>query len=831
MKKKSLLACLAFTLCASSISLAQTQQQRKKITSNYDVAKSSILAKKVQTITKENYDRAMLLAKKHNWPLTIDFEDGGFGELVGVIDGDTPMYNRTFNKGGVSTIYADKVHSGGSAGLDLNGENMTVGVWDGNTVRLSHELFEDRAFKMDNITGFHNHSTHVTGTIIGSAEFEDGEAIGVAPKAEAHTYDWNNDYEEMVEEAEEGLLVSNHSYGAVSIDNFGNPLLPVSFFGQYNFASAIVDEIAYEFEYYLPVWAAGNDRDYYQIINPDKGGYDLLTKEGNSKNNITVGSIHGVFNYTDPKFVRLSSFTNFGPTDDGRIKPDITAKGHNVYSAVAANDTIYGVMNGTSMAAPSVTGGVALLQQHANEENGDFYRSATIRGLIAHTATKAGAEGNPNYRYGWGIMNVAGAVDVITNNGDSTLIKETKLTQGENYSRIIKASEVKDLIATIAWTDLPGTPTSSNDDRTPVLVNDLDIRLTSLVNDEIYYPFILDPEQPEESATTGDNFRDNIEKIELINPEGDYILSVTHKKELEEEEQKFSLILSGIVNNPLTFETYQNNQYVCSGVQEELSIELLVDIEEDIENTVITVEDIPQGTNATIDDSNLADGVVILHLSDIETLSPDTYTLKLTAVNGSEEAVLYPDFVITDDEFTPIITTTPEEEEYVNKRYIAFEWEVPSPENRILSYTLELAYDNEFTDIVDTIEDIETNRYFYNGLELEKEYYWRVKAIGQCAESEYSDVVYFHTDKELSIQDHHIDSFVVHPNPATNKVVIDSPTLIKEVKVLNILGQEVMTSNPNTDSVQLDISGLPTGTYLLRISDDEASIVKKLIKK
>src|SRR5699024_5894036 len=165
-------------------------------------------------------------------------------------------------------------------------------------------------------------------------------------------------------------------------------------------------------------------------------------KEGNSKNNITVGSIHGVFNYTDPKFVRLSSFTNFGPTDDGRIKPDITAKGHNVYSAVAANDTIYGVMNGTSMAAPSVTGGVALLQQHANEENGDFYRSATIRGLIAHTATKAGAEGNPNYRDGWGIMNVAGAVDVITNNGDSTLIKETKLTQGENYSRIIKASEV-----------------------------------------------------------------------------------------------------------------------------------------------------------------------------------------------------------------------------------------------------------------------------------------------------------------------------------------------------------------------------------------------------
>src|SRR5699024_9121795 len=170
--------------------------------------------------------------------------------------------------------------------------------------------------------------------------------------------------------------------------------------------------------------------------------------------------------------------------------------------------------------------------------------------------------------------------------------------------------------------------------------------------------------------------------------------------------QKFSLILSGIVNNPLTFETYQNNQYVCSGEQEELSIELLVDIEEDIENTVITIEDVPQGINATIDDSVLADGVVTLHISDIEILSPDTYTLKLTAVNGSEEEVMYPEFVITDDVFNTIITTTPEEEKYVNKRYIAFEWKVHDPENRILSYTLELDYDNEFTDIVGTSEDI-----------------------------------------------------------------------------------------------------------------------------
>lgn len=771
----------------------------------------------------------MQLAHKNNWALTINFKDGGFGELVGVFEDGSPMYYRTYNKGGVSTIYADLVHTGGAAGLDLNGEDMIVGVWDGNTVRLSHELFEGRAIKKDNQTSFHYHSTHVTGTAIGSADVNEGKAIGVAPKAKAHTYDWGNDYIEMIEEAEDGLLMSNHSYGLVTISDHGQPLLPVSYFGQYMQGSAIIDAITYELEYYLPVFAAGNDRDYYRIINPDKGGYDLLTNEGTAKNNLVVGSIYEIEEYINPSRVMLSSFSNFGPTDDGRVKPDITAKGHGVYSALADNDSIYGSMNGTSMSAPSVTGGLALLQQHANNLNGEFYRSATMRGLIAHTATKAGAEGNPNYRFGWGVMNVAEAVDVISENGESTLVLETELEQGQNYLRTITASEVEDIVATIAWTDLPGAISSRIDNRTPVLVNDLDIRIVELESGTTYYPYILNPDFPTFYTSTGDNFRDNIEKIEVVDTEGMYNVMISHKNNLEEGIQKYSLILSGIKKSELYIETYENNAFFCEGEEDEFSMELLIHAESDIENTIVTIENAPQGLNTTIDDSDLANGIVLLKITGISDLVADTYLFEIKAVNGSNEAKFYPTIAITEDKFEGVELLFPGNGDDKQYSYINFRWE-PIRDNRVVSYTFELAFDQDFEDIVIIQEEILDTSFIYSNFERDKDYYWRVKAVGVCGEGEYGETFILHT-YDLSIDDHHIDSFVIYPNPATDKVSIDAPTLIKEVKVMNILGQEVMVSHPNSENVELDINGLPSGTYLLRISDDEASIVKKIIKR
>lgn len=828
MKKNTLLACLAFALGASSITFAQTQQDRKKITKNYNLLKTSVLSEEVAASAKENYNRAIRMAEKKNWPKEINFEDGGFGELVGITEENIPLYYRTYNKGGVSTIHADKVHTGGDAGLDLNGQDMIVGVWDGGSVRISHELFEGRALKLDGNSGLQSHGTHVTGTVIGSATVNEGNAIGVAPEATAHTYDWNNDYQEMIEEAEEGLLVSNHSYGLATIDNSGNPILPPSYFGQYQQQARTMDNMLHDLEYYLPVYAAGNDRSYYNLINPGKGGYDLLTGEAVAKNNLVVGSIHELEEYEGPSSVQISSFSNYGPTDDGRVKPDIVAKGSDVYSATANSDSSYTVYGGTSMASPSVAGGVALIQQHANNEFGDYLRSATVRGLIAHTATKAGTEGSPNYRFGWGVLNVEKAAEVISNHGESSLVRELVLEENQEYLITVNASELEDLTATIAWTDLPGVVSNATDDRKPILVNDLDIRIIE-VDGEKYYPYTLNAEHPTFYTTTGDNKVDNIEKIEVPDPEGEYIIQVSHKGSLEGGDQKFSMILSGITEPNLIFETYENNPELCEAELDEVEMELLVQSVNAVENTIVTIEGAPEGLDVTLDDSDIANGKVMLNVVGLEALGVDTYTFELKAVNGSDEAMLYPTITITEDNFEGVNLVSPENGKDEIGLYTTFKWE-EYPSNRVQSYTIELALDEDFEDIVYVGEDITNTQYTYTQLERNKDYYWRVKAVGICGEGEYGEVFAFHT-YNLSVDEFDTDEFAVYPNPATNQVNIDAPTQIKEVKVMNILGQEVMTLLPDANHVQIDISALSSGNYFLQISDINTTTVKKLIKK
>src|SRR5690606_16092133 len=100
---------------------------------------------------------------------------------------------------------------------------------------------------------------------------------------------------------------------------------------------------------------------------------------------------------------------------------------------------------------------------------------------------------------------------------------------------------------TIAWTDLPGEPAEAVlNSRTPRLVNDIDVRLRSIEDSSlIYLPFILDPEIPDNPATTGDNFVDNVEVIYPgVVPAGRYIVEISHKGNLVGNSQVFSLVTS-----------------------------------------------------------------------------------------------------------------------------------------------------------------------------------------------------------------------------------------------------------------------------------------------
>ncbi|MEL6484775.1 MAG: S8 family serine peptidase, partial [Bacteroidota bacterium] len=242
---------------------------------------------------------------------------------------------------------------------------------------------------------------------------------------------------------------------------------------------------------------------------------------------------------------QVSSYSSFGPTDDGRIKPDIAGDGGLIRSTSDNGNTSYSNLRGTSMAAPGITGSLLLLQSYHEELFGNYMKAASLKGLALHTADDIGALG-PDYKMGWGVINTKRAAEVLSNHEYRSLITETTLRSGETYSITVSANEIEPLVASISWTD----PASENinegllNDAVPVLVNDLDIRITK--NGTSYQPWLLDPNNSDAPATTGDNQVDPFERVDVLQPKGQYTITVTHKGDLVNEAQTFSLILTGI---------------------------------------------------------------------------------------------------------------------------------------------------------------------------------------------------------------------------------------------------------------------------------------------
>ena len=83
------------------------------------------------------------------------------------------------------------------------------------------------------------------------------------------------------------------------------------------------------------------------------------------------------------------------------------------------------------MAAPSVTGSLALIQEHNEELNGVYLRSSTLKALTLHCADEAGSNDGPDYEFGWGLMNTQRMAEYITNNGSDVRILEQTLSMAE----------------------------------------------------------------------------------------------------------------------------------------------------------------------------------------------------------------------------------------------------------------------------------------------------------------------------------------------------------------------------------------------------------------
>lgn len=539
-------------LLASSVAMAQSTKERAKITATYDAKAIAELEVKIQQETK------LQEAKISEYIRNYRFADTNV-QTPNRFIGNIPIFFTNNNAGSAITMGATALYPGGELGLSVSGAGMTAGVWDGSGVRDQHNELIGKVTLSDNAVGYSSHATHVTGTII--AMGSSSTRRGIAYSGMAKTYDWHSDIPEMNTFGQAGYLVSNHSYG------YNTETLPMWIFGAYDGGAASIDNVANAYPYYQIVVAAGNDRNDPNLDQIDyKEGYDMLTGYGVSKNALTVAAVNQVLEYAGPSSVVMSAFSNYGPTDDGRIKPDIAAKGVNVSSCGNIGNAQYQSLSGTSMAAPGVTGGILLLQNHYNNLNQAFMRASTVRGLICHSAKEAGANVGPDYEFGWGLLDVAKAATVISGKNTTSILEENTLTSNQTFTKTFAISTPQDVMATICWTDPTASQTGNGqeDIRTAKLKNNLDIKI---IKDGVeFFPWKLDVENPTAAATrTSDNNVDNIEKIQIDGAQpGVYTIQVTHKGSLTGGSQVFSLIASGTTGITLGVKTseFSNNVVV-----------------------------------------------------------------------------------------------------------------------------------------------------------------------------------------------------------------------------------------------------------------------------
>lgn len=510
--------------------------------------------------------------------------DGNVRELHSFVNGQ-PQYLTTFNVASAVTISSDDVWPGGSAGLNLTGRGVRLGIWDAGAVRHTHQEFGGRTVQRDGATVMNSHATHVAGTMIARGAV--AAARGMASGALLDCYDWTNDVTEMRDAARNGLRIANISYGFMTgwelnrLTNIWSWYGDVSVsptedyrFGFYSTNARDFDKVTFDYPHCLIVKSAGNDRNHAgpgpnewhyawsnnawtwnKTTRPADGhpaGFDTLGEGSTAKNILTVGAVEDIAGgYSAPAGVVLTAFSAFGPTDDGRIKPDIVANGHRLLSAIGNGDASYDSYSGTSMSTPSVSGSLALLAQMRSITSLPALSAASLKALVIHTADEAGTSPGPDYRFGWGLMNTRRAAEVIKEDAMiPSRITEMVIHNGQTITIPLTTTNSNAIKATICWTDAPGAvPTISVDPTQRNLVNDLDVRIvapTSIGWPIVYYPWVLDPASPANAATKGDNSRDNVEQVSaMVSPVARYSLVITHKGSLSARSQPFSIVLTG----------------------------------------------------------------------------------------------------------------------------------------------------------------------------------------------------------------------------------------------------------------------------------------------
>ena len=434
----------------------------------------------------------------------------------------------------------------------LSGRGVAGGIWDEGAVDMHDDLVH--AVSIAEKGKVSDHATHVAGTIAGSGA-NNSSARGMAPDTQLFSYNFaGKDIPGEMAKAvkNHGISFSNNSWSYANGWSYHYVLNLWLWWGDENFGrysqeSAAYDELVEKTDLVV-LFAAGNDRGEKGTDEPyldmtigrgntaphaEDGPYRSLDVTASAKNVITVGAV-------DNKG-KMTSFSSWGPTKDGRVKPEIVAVGDRVTSTVSGNE--YATYSGTSMATPAASGGVSMLVEQYQAFNGKKPGAAIIRSLLAATGKDLGNKG-PDYKFGFGLIDIYRAAALIEDDQkDNTIItdkvRKAKSNRIRRYRVNVEAGTSKMKVA-LAWIDPAAKP-----DAEFTLVNDLDLKVYKADGSEVHLPYILDGDNPSKVADHGQNTIDNIELVEIDSPDnGEWIVEVSLASIGKGKSQNFALTIN-----------------------------------------------------------------------------------------------------------------------------------------------------------------------------------------------------------------------------------------------------------------------------------------------
>ena len=370
------------------------------------------------------------------------------------------------NNVAIGHMRADDVSNYFVVGLNGSGHSITVadsgidrdhGDFNGRIQHVESVIWGDSSTE-DEHSG---HGTHVACTVLGNGSR--GGYAGVAPQASLRFQAMEDD--------------SSGNFGGVSMDTLvrkgyeGNSHIHTNswgtdgYYGEYTTSSEDTDSRTSQYDQFwsydgmLVLISAGND-------GPNS---DSITPPATAKNAVAVGNHH---NRGGGAPTNLADSSSRGPTDDGRIKPDVTAPGSWVRSCLSqdASDTggatwssqWYIEYSGTSMAAPNAAGASVLIREYLMEVAGrPSPQGALIKGMLILGAEDTGTRDIPNMNEGWGRVNLANSLLPGTDSGvwvdDRNTIRSGQTREYEfNLSRGNTPFK-----AVLTWSDYPGSTWSS----------------------------------------------------------------------------------------------------------------------------------------------------------------------------------------------------------------------------------------------------------------------------------------------------------------------------------------------------------------------------------